>query len=65
MPGVFKLFKAAALLALAAAALHLLVPGVLDRQIERLRELPLASGWRPIVHFIDWLTAATPHKHRG
>ena len=59
---VFKLFKATALLALAAAALHLLVPGALDRQVDRLRELPLASGSRPVVHFIDWLTAATPHN---
>jgi uncharacterized membrane protein (DUF2068 family) len=59
---VFKLFKAITLLALAAAALHLLAPGALDRQVGRLRELPLASGWRPMVHFIDWLTAATPHN---
>jgi len=59
---VFKLVKAIALLALAAATFHLLQPGALDRQVDRLRELPLASGWRPVVHFIDWLTSATPHN---
>ena len=59
---MFKLCKAIALLTLAAAALHMLQPGALDRQVDRLRELPLASGWRPVVHFIDWLTSATPHN---
>jgi uncharacterized membrane protein (DUF2068 family) len=58
----FKLVKVVALLTLAAATFHLLQPGALDRQIDRLRELPLASGWRPMVHFIDWLTAMTPHN---
>jgi len=59
---VFKLFKAAALLTLAAATLHLLEPGALDRQVDRLRELPLAAGWRPMIHFIDWLTSITPRN---
>lgn len=57
---VFKLAKAAALLVLAAATFHLLQPGALDRQVDRLRELPLAEGWRPMIHFIDWLTSMTP-----
>lgn len=59
---VFKLIKAAALLTLAAATLHLLAPGALDRQVEQLRELPLATGWKPMIHFIHWLTAMTPHN---
>ncbi|MDR3386224.1 MAG: DUF2127 domain-containing protein [Rudaea sp.] len=59
---VFKLFKAAALLTLAAATLHLLEPGALDRQVKRLRELPLAAGWQPMMHAIDWLTQLSQRK---
>lgn len=56
---VFKLFKAVALLILAAEMLHLLQPGALDRLVDRLGELPLAAGWRPMMHVIDWLTSMT------
>jgi len=59
---VFKLCKAAALLIVVAAMLHLLQPGALDRLVGRLGQLPLAAGWRPMMHAIDWLTQLSPRK---
>jgi uncharacterized membrane protein (DUF2068 family) len=59
---VFKLGKAVALLVLAAAMLHLLQPGALDRMVGRLGELPLAAGWRPMMHVINWVMQLSPRK---
>lgn len=59
---VFKLVKAVALLVAAAGALRLLRPGALDGFVEYLTQLPLASGFRPIAHFIHWLGGLSPHN---
>jgi uncharacterized membrane protein (DUF2068 family) len=58
----FKLAKSAVLLLLAGEMLHLLQAGALDRLVGRLAELPLAAGWRPLTHAIDWLADLNPHK---
>ena len=59
---VFKLCKAFALLVLAAEMRHLLQPGAQDRLVGRLGDLPLAAGWRPMMHAIDWIMLLSPHK---
>lgn len=59
---MFKLVKAVALLILAAAMLHLLQPGALDRLVGRLGQLPLAAGWRPMMQAIDWVMQLSPRK---
>jgi uncharacterized membrane protein (DUF2068 family) len=58
----FKLVKSLALLLLAGEMLHLLQAGALDRLVGRLAELPLAAGWRPLTHAIDWVADLSPHK---
>jgi uncharacterized membrane protein (DUF2068 family) len=59
---IFKLSKAAALVILAAAIFHLLRPGALDRTAETLAHIPLASGWKPLLHLLDWLVQLSPHN---
>ena len=54
--------KSVALLIVAGEMLHLLQPGALDRLVGRLAELPLAAGWHPMMHVIDWLMELSPHK---
>ena len=58
----FKLGKSVALLLLAGEMLHLLQAGALDRLVDRLTELPLAAGWHPMIHAIEWLAELSPHK---
>ena len=59
----FKLVKVAALLVVAGAALRLRRPGELDDLVGWLTDLPLAaSGWRPMLHLIHWLSELEPHN---
>ena len=58
----FKLCKSVALLVVAGELLHLLQPGALDRLVGWLAELPLAAGWRPLTHAIDWVADLNLHK---
>jgi uncharacterized membrane protein (DUF2068 family) len=56
------LVKSLALLFLAGEMLHLLQAGALDHLVGQLAELPLAAGWRPLTHAIDWVADLSPHK---
>jgi uncharacterized membrane protein (DUF2068 family) len=59
----FKLVKVAALLVVAAEAMRLRRPGELDDLVSRLADLPLAaSGWRPMLHLIHWLSEMNAHS---
>jgi uncharacterized membrane protein (DUF2068 family) len=59
---IFKLVKVVILLLVAAEMSHLLQPGQLDLFAEDLRGLPVAAGWRPMLHLIDWITQLSPRK---
>lgn len=58
----FKLAKAIVLLILAGQVLYLLRPGALDRLVGRFAELPVAAGWQPMMHALNWLMDLSPHK---
>ena len=59
----FKLIKVVALLVIAGAALQLRRPGELDGLVDWLTDLPLAaSGWRPMLHLIHWVSELEPHN---
>jgi len=58
----FKLVKAALLLTVAAAALRLLKPGMLELFVQYLHHFPLAQGYRPVSHLVDKVADLSPHK---
>jgi len=58
----FKLLKAALLLIVAAAALRLLKPGMLELFVQYLHHFPLAQGYRPVSHLVDQVADLSPHN---
>jgi|SRR5579871_2550624 len=58
----FKVVKAALLLTVAAAALRLLKPAMLELFVTYLKQFPLAQGYRPVSHVIDQVADLSPHN---
>ena len=58
----FKLVKATLLLIVAAAALRLLKPGMLETFVQYLHHFPIAQGFRPVKNLVDKVADLSPHN---